>query len=39
MTETRIAKLLKNGISQAVRLFAEFRFEGDEVYVTLPAMK
>lgn len=31
---TRIAKLFKNGASQAVRLPAEFRFEGDEVYVT-----
>lgn len=34
MTETRIAKLFKNGASQAVRLPVEFRFEGDEVYVT-----
>lgn len=34
MTETRVAKLFKNGASQAVRLPAEFRFEGDEVYVT-----
>jgi antitoxin VapB len=34
MTETRIAKLFKNGSSQAVRLPAEFRFDGDEVYVT-----
>ena len=34
MTETRIAKLFKNGGSQAVRLPAEFRFEGDEVYIT-----
>lgn len=33
MSETRIAKLFKNGGSQAVRLPAEFRFEGDEVYV------
>jgi antitoxin VapB len=32
--ETRIAKLFKNGASQAVRLPAEFRFEGNEVYVT-----
>ena len=32
--ETRIAKLFKNGASQAVRLPAEFRFEGDEVYIT-----
>jgi antitoxin VapB len=34
MTATRIAKLFKNGSSQAVRLPAEFRFDGDEVYVT-----
>lgn len=34
MTETRIAKLFKNGASQAVRLPGEFRFEGSEVYVT-----
>ncbi|WP_338861217.1 AbrB family transcriptional regulator [Mycetohabitans rhizoxinica] len=34
MTDTRIAKLFKNGASQAVRLPLEFRFEGDEVYVT-----
>lgn len=34
MTETRIAKLFKNGASQAVRLPAKFRFEGDEVYAT-----
>ena len=34
MTETRIAKLFRNGASQAVRLPAEFRFEGDEVYAT-----
>jgi antitoxin VapB len=34
MRETRIAKLFKNGASQAVRLPAEFRFEGSEVYVT-----
>lgn len=34
MPETRVAKLFKNGSSQAVRLPAEFRFEGDEVYVT-----
>jgi antitoxin VapB len=34
MIETRIAKLFKNGASQAVRLPAEFRFEGDEVYAT-----
>ena len=34
MLETRIAKLFKNGASQAVRLPIEFRFEGNEVYVT-----
>ncbi|MBN6739339.1 AbrB/MazE/SpoVT family DNA-binding domain-containing protein [Acidithiobacillus sp. MC6.1] len=34
MIETRVAKLFKNGASQAVRLPAEFRFEGDKVYVT-----
>jgi antitoxin VapB len=34
MIETRIAKLFKNGASQAVRLPVEFRFEGNEVYVT-----
>jgi antitoxin VapB len=33
MTETKMAKLFKNGSSQAVRLPAEFRFEGNEVYV------
>jgi len=34
MLETRTAKLFKNGSSQAVRLPAEFRFKGDEIYVT-----
>jgi len=34
MKKTRTAKLFKNGSSQAVRLPAEFRFNGDEVYVT-----
>ena len=34
MIETRVAKLFKNGASQAVRLPLEFRFEGGEVYVT-----
>ena len=29
----RIAKLFRNGRSQAVRLPAEYRFEGAEVYV------
>jgi antitoxin VapB len=30
---TEIAKLFKNGRSQAVRLPAAFRFDGDEVYI------
>ena len=30
---SRTAKLFKNGRSQAVRLPAEFRFEGDEVFI------
>ncbi len=34
MPETRKAKLFRNGASQAVRLPAEFRFEGSEVYAT-----
>lgn len=34
MIETRVAKLFKNGASQAVRLPIEFRFDGDEVYVS-----
>jgi antitoxin VapB len=34
MQTTRIAKLFKNGASQAVRLPAEFRFNGDEVYIS-----
>ena len=29
----RIAKLFRNGRSQAVRLPAEFRFEGSEVFI------
>lgn len=33
-SETRIAKLFKNGASQAVRLPLDFRFEGEDVYVT-----
>ncbi len=33
MSEIKVAKLFRNGGSQAVRLPAEFRFEGDEVYV------
>jgi len=31
---TRVAKIFMNGASQAVRLPAEFRFEGSEVYAT-----
>jgi antitoxin VapB len=34
MIEARVAKLFKNGASQAVRLPVDFRFEGDEVYIT-----
>lgn len=34
MIETKIAKLFKNGASQAVRLPADFRFEGDHVYAS-----
>lgn len=34
MSDTRIAKLFRNGASQAVRLPADFRFEGDEVFAT-----
>jgi antitoxin VapB len=34
MQEMHIAKLFKNGVDQAVRLPAEFRFEGDEVYIS-----
>lgn len=34
VAETRTAKLFKNGSSQAVRLPAEFRFEGEEVYIS-----
>lgn len=30
---TRIAKLFKNGSSQAIRLPKDLRFKGDEVYV------
>lgn len=33
MSDVKIAKLFRNGGSQAVRLPAEFRFEGDEVHV------
>lgn len=34
MSLTKIAKLFKNGSSQAVRLPAEFRFDGTLVYAT-----
>ncbi len=34
MIETRIARLFKNGGSQAVRLPMEFRFEGEKVFVS-----
>lgn len=33
MQKIQTAKLFKNGSSQAVRLPAQFRFEGDEVYI------
>ncbi len=34
MKQTRTAKLFKNGSSQAVRLPADCRFDGSEVYIT-----
>jgi antitoxin VapB len=34
VSKTKVAKLFKNGASQAVRLPAEFRFDGAEVYAT-----
>lgn len=34
MIETRIAKLFKNGASQAVRLPAEFRFDAEQIYIS-----
>ena len=34
MAEPRVAKLFRNGASQAVRLPADFRFEGAEVYIS-----
>ncbi len=34
MTDTRTAKLFRNGASQAVRLPSEFRFQGSEVFAT-----
>lgn len=33
MAQTRTAKLFQNGSSQAVRLPADFRFEGQEVFI------
>lgn len=33
MAKTRVAKLFRNGRSQAVRLPQEFRFEGDQVRI------
>jgi antitoxin VapB len=33
MAQARTAKLFRNGRSQAVRLPAEFRFEGPEVFI------
>jgi len=33
MAKTGVAKLFRNGRSQAVRLPREFRFEGDEVRI------
>lgn len=34
MAQSSVAKLFRNGASQAVRLPAEFRFEGSEVYIS-----
>ncbi len=34
MKKTQTAKLFKNGSSQAVRLPIDFRFNGDEVYIS-----
>lgn len=34
MKQTRVARVFRDGMSQAVRLPAEFRLEGEEVYVT-----
>lgn len=33
MIQPKVAKLFKNGASQAVRLPAEFRFDADQVYI------
>ncbi|WP_446745857.1 antitoxin [Silvibacterium acidisoli] len=34
MTQTRKVRLFQNGASQAVRLPADFRFQGKEIYAT-----
>jgi antitoxin VapB len=34
VAQTNVAKLFRNGASQAVRLPAEFRFEGTEVFIS-----
>jgi antitoxin VapB len=34
MNENQTAKLFKNGASQAVRLPAEFHFEGKEIFIS-----
>ncbi len=34
MPQAKVAKIFKNGASQAVRLPAEFRFDVDEVYIS-----
>ena len=34
MAKARVAKLFKNGASQAVRLPAEFRFAGNKVFIS-----
>jgi antitoxin VapB len=38
MTQTMTAKLFRNGASQAVRLPAEFRFKGTEVFISRDAV-
>ena len=38
MQESQTAKLFMNGRSQAVRLPAQFRFDGDEVFIKRDAM-
>jgi antitoxin VapB len=34
VTQANIAKLFRNGASQAVRLPAEYRFQGSEVFIS-----